>query len=308
YEPLNNIESGQGRLCIHNSPLTESACVAFEYGYSLGDPNMLVIWEAQFGDFGNGAQVIFDQFISSAEVKWKRHTGMTVFLPHGYEGAGPEHSSARLERFLTLCARNNLQVVYPTTPAQHFHLLRRQMKRGFRKPLVVMTPKSLLRHPEAVSPVSEFVGDRFRHVLDDPTVDDAGRIRRLILCSGKVYYDLAAHRRAVGVDDVALARIEQLYPLRIESLKRVLDRYPGTDVVWVQEEPKNMGAWRFIEDRLWEDLELRAHYIGRDEHATPAVASLKMHKQEQEKLLIEAIGLPASTDEQQKSSTPDQAA
>jgi 2-oxoglutarate dehydrogenase E1 component len=300
HEQLNCIEDGQARFCIHNSPLSENACVAFEYGYSLGDPKMLVIWEAQFGDFANGAQVIFDQFIASAEAKWKRFTGLTVFLPHGYEGAGPEHSSARLERFLTLCARNNMQVVYPTTPAQHFHMLRRQMKRSFRKPLVVMTPKSLLRHPKATSTVADLVEDRFHHMLDDPSVKNPKRISRLILCSGKVYYDLVAHREQAQRDDVAVARIEQLYPLRIASLEKVLRRYPKAEVVWVQEEPKNMGAWRFIEDKLREELELDLRYIGRVENATPAVASMKMHKQEQEKIMIEAIGIAESGQSKKK--------
>jgi 2-oxoglutarate dehydrogenase E1 component len=217
-----------------------------------------------------------------------------VFLPHGYEGAGPEHSSARLERFLALCAHDNLQVVYPTTPAQHFHLLRRQMKRGFRKPLIVMTPKSLLRHPRAVSPVAQLIEDRFHHVLDDPGVSDPKGIRRVILCTGKVYYDLLQHREQVRREDVAVVRIEQLYPLRIESLTEVLDRYGGSEIVWVQEEPKNMGAWRFMEDKLREQLNLTLQYIGRDEHASPAVASEKMHRQKQEKIMIEAIGLPAT--------------
>ncbi|MCZ6835864.1 MAG: 2-oxoglutarate dehydrogenase E1 component [Planctomycetota bacterium] len=295
YDPLNHINDEQKKFCIHNSPLTESACLSFEYGYSLGDPNMLVIWEAQFGDFANGAQVIFDQFIASAEAKWKRFTGLTCFLPHGYEGAGPEHSSARLERFLTLCANNNMQVVYPTTPAQMFHLLRRQMKRNFRKPLIVMTPKSLLRHPKAVSTIEELTGDWFHHVREDPEVKDPSKIKRLILCSGKIYYDLAAYRNETGHDEVAIARIEQLYPLRIESIQRILDLYPNADMVWAQEEPENMGAWRYIEDQLREKMELTFPYVGRDANASPAVASSKMHRQEQQRILINAIGLPKDT-------------
>jgi 2-oxoglutarate dehydrogenase E1 component len=291
YEPLNHILDGQAQFCIHNSPLTESACVAFEYGYALGDPNMLVIWEAQFGDFGNGAQVIFDQFIASAEAKWQRFTGLTLFLPHGYEGAGPEHSSARLERLLALCADDNMQVVYPTTPAQQFHLLRRQIKRNFRKPLFVLTPKSLLRHPRATSKVADLTDGLFQHVLDDPVITDPSTVHRVILCSGKVYYDLIAHREKVARDDVAVVRIEQLYPLRLASLEPVLQRYTDAEIVWVQEEPKNMGAWRFIEDKLREQLELTIDYIGRDEHASPAVASEKMHKQEQERIMIAALGL-----------------
>jgi len=292
YEPLNHIAQGQAKFCVHNSPLTENACVGFEYGYSLGDPNMLIIWEAQFGDFANGAQVFYDQFLSSAETKWQRSTGLTLFLPHGYEGAGPEHSSARMERFLTLCARNNMQVVYPTTPAQHFHMLRRQLKRNFRKPLIVMTPKSLLRHPRAVSTADDLVNDRFHHVLDDPAVKDAKKINRLLLCSGKVYYDLIAHREQVERDDVAIVRVEQLYPLRPESINAILKKYAkASELLWVQEEPKNMGAWRYIDARMREDFEIELQYIGRDENSTPAVASEKMHKQEQEKIMINAIGL-----------------
>ncbi len=300
YDSLNHIGDGQAKFCIHNSPLTESACVGFEYGYSLGDPNMLVIWEAQFGDFANGAQVFYDQFLSSAETKWQRHTGMTLFLPHGYEGAGPEHSSARLERFLTLCARNNMQVVYPTTPAQHFHLIRRQMKRNFRKPLIVMTPKSLLRLAAATSPVDQLVSDRFHHILNDPKAPEPKDVNRLLLCSGKVYYDLAAHREKVKCDDVAIVRVEQLYPLRMQSLKPIIEQYANAKVFWVQEEPKNMGAWRYMEDKLREQLDLEVEYIGRDENSSPAVASSKMHQQEQHRILVNAIGLEESKEETER--------
>lgn len=294
YEPLNNIAAGQAKFCIHNSPLTESACVGFEYGYSLGDPNMLVIWEAQFGDFCNTAQVYYDQFLSSAETKWQRQTGLTLFLPHGYEGAGPEHSSARLERFLTLCAKNNMQVVYPTSPAQHFHMLRRQLKRNFRKPLIVMTPKSLLRNPRATSTADEFVKGRFEHVIDDATATDAKKISRLIFCTGKVYYDLIDHREKTDRDDIAVVRIEQLYPLRLESLKPLLKKYAKAEKFWVQEEPRNMGAWRYMDSTLREKLDLELAYIGREENSSPAVASEKMHRQEQEKIMISAIGLAAA--------------
>jgi 2-oxoglutarate dehydrogenase E1 component len=290
WEPLNSIDPAQARCCIHNSPLTENACLAFEYGYSLGDPRMMVIWEAQFGDFANGAQVIFDQFIASAETKWRRCTGLTVFLPHGYEGAGPEHSSARLERFLALCANNNLQVVYPTTPAQHFHLLRRQMKRSFRKPLIVMTPKSLLRNPAAVSSTEELLSGHFHQVLDDPGVTDPGRIERLLLCSGKIYYDLVQHRQRAGRDNVAVARVEQLYPLRVPAIHQLLRRYQGAEVVWVQEEPMNMGAWRYMEDRVRELFGLILSYVGRPENSTPAVASERTHREEQQRILVEAVG------------------
>jgi 2-oxoglutarate dehydrogenase E1 component len=297
HEVLNAIDDGQARMCVHNSPLTESACLGFEYGYSLGDPNMLVIWEAQFGDFANGAQVIFDQFIASAEVKWQRFSGLTVFLPHGYEGQGPEHSSARLERFLTLCANDDMQVVYPTSPAQMFHVLRRQMKRGFRKPLIVMTPKSLLRHPAAVSPVAELVKGRFHHVIDDATVQDPARIRRLLLCTGKVYYDLVAHREKVGCRDVAIVRIEQLFPFRLESVEPVVERYAAAEsIVWVQEEPKNMGAYRHVDAILREQLDREVVYVGREANASPAVASTKMHLQQQERIMINAMGLATDDD------------
>ncbi len=295
YDGLNNIREDAARFCIHNSPLTESACVGFEYGYSLGDPEMLIIWEAQFGDFANGAQVYFDQFLASAEAKWDRYSGLVLYLPHGYEGQGPEHSSARLERFLQLCANNNMQVCNPTTPAQMFHLLRRQVKRSFRKPLIVLTPKSLLRHPKAVSYADELINGCFQLVIDDPQVKNPGKVNRVILCSGKVYYDLDAHRQKIGRDDVAIVRLEQLYPLVEDELIAVLEKYSAAkDVVWVQEEPKNMGAFRFLKTTLWESLDLNLPYVGRDENASPAVASTKMHGQEQEKIMIAALGLATS--------------
>jgi len=298
HDTLNSIAPQQARMCVHNSPLTESACLGFEYGYSLGDPNMLVIWEAQFGDFANGAQVIFDQFIASAEVKWRRYSGLTVLLPHGYEGQGPEHSSARLERFLTLCANDDMQVVYPSTPAQFFHVLRRQMKRSFRKPLIVMTPKSLLRHPRAVSTVEDLVTDRFHHILDDPAVVDPAAIRRLILCTGKVYYDLVAHREKVEGSDVAIVRMEQLFPFRTASIKPIFERYHAADeIVWVQEEPKNMGAYRHVESWLRERFDITAQYVGREANSSPAVASMRMHLQQQERIMINAVGLPTTENE-----------
>ncbi len=299
YTPLEHIAPNQqAKFCVYNSPLTESACVGFEYGYSLTDPKMLVIWEAQFGDFANGAQVIVDQFIASAEVKWQRHSGLVLFLPHGYEGQGPEHSSARLERFLTNCARNNMVVCYPTTPAQHFHLLRQQLKRNFRKPLIVMTPKSLLRHPKAVSAPEELMSGSFQRVIDDPAVKDPKKISRLLLCSGKIYYDLAAQRESVERNDVAIVRIEQLYPFPEKAIRNVLDRYRSVqEMVWVQEEPKNMGAWRHMDAYFREVLEISLPYVGRDANSSPAVASTKMHLQEQEKILIAAVGLPTKQDD-----------
>jgi 2-oxoglutarate dehydrogenase E1 component len=305
FTALNAIDEGQARFCIHNSPLTESACVGFEYGYSLADPRMLILWEAQFGDFANGAQVIFDQFVASAETKWQRHSGLVCLLPHGYEGQGPEHSSARLERFLQLCADNNMQVCYPTTPAQIFHVLRRQMKRNFRKPLIIMSPKSLLRHPLAVSQPKELTNDGFHRVLDDPKVKDHGRVNRVLMCSGKIYYDLVAHREQAKRDDVAIIRIEQLYPFPESVIADVLNRYERADeIVWVQEEPKNMGAYRHVQAMMRDRLELDLPYVGREMKPSPAVASEKMHKQEQEKILIAAIGLSSTGDLQKKGGKP----
>jgi 2-oxoglutarate dehydrogenase E1 component len=292
YDALNHIDEIQARFCVHNSPLTEEACVGFEYGYSLGDPNMLIIWEAQFGDFCNGAQVYFDQFLSSAEAKWQRFSGLCLFLPHGYEGAGPEHSSARMERFLTLCADNNMQVVYPTTPAQMFHMLRRQLKRNFRKPLVVLTPKSLLRNPKATSKVAELVAGQFQRVIDDATLIDLAAVSRVVLCTGKIYYDLLAYREQVGRNNVALVRVEQLYPFPDDLIRAALQRYPAdAEVFWVQEEPKNMGAWRHMDAYLRERLDIEAQYIGREVRPSPAVASKKMHDQEQERILVSVLGL-----------------
>ena len=245
---------GQAEFCVYDSLLSEAAVLGFDYGYSLDEPHMLIMWEAQFGDFANGAQVIIDQFIASAESKWGRGSGLVMLLPHGYEGQGPEHSSARLERFLQLCAEDNIQVAVPTTPAQYFHLLRRQVRREFRKPLIVMTPKSLLRHKQAVSPVDHLAVGHFRDVLDDPAAPD--RARRVLLCSGKVYYDLIARRAEVGSQrDVAIVRVEQLYPWPADELKAVLERYRSArEWVWVQEESQNMGAWTFVAPRLQELL------------------------------------------------------
>ena len=298
YIALNHIDEDQGQLCVHNSPLTESACVGFEYGYSLGDPHMLIIWEAQFGDFANGAQVIIDQFIASAEAKWQRWSGLVLFLPHGYEGQGPEHSSARLERFLTLCAQNNMQVVYPTTPAQHFHMLRQQIKRNFRKPLIVMTPKSLLRNPNATSRVQDLVEGTFQRVIDDAAVGEPGKIDRVVFCSGKVYYDLIKHRDEVGREDVAIVRLEQLYPFPENDLEPLLKRYAkASEILWVQEEPKNMGAWRHVDAMFREAFERTLRYIGRDASPSPAVASVRMHNQEQNKIMVDTLGLPSEDDQ-----------
>ncbi len=290
FTPLNHLRDEQPEFCVYDSLLSESAVLGFDYGYSLDDPNMLILWEAQFGDFANGAQVIIDQFIVSAESKWGRGSGLVMLLPHGYEGQGPEHSSARLERFLQLCAEDNIQVVVPTTPAQYFHVLRRQVRRDFRKPLIVMTPKSLLRHKLAVSPVEQLTVGHFNDVLDDPVPAD--RVRRVLLCSGKVYYDLLAKRTEVGNErEIAIVRLEQLYPWPQEQLKGVLERYKSAhEWVWVQEESQNMGAWTFVAPRLHELIGESVQYIGRDASASPATGSKMVHDREQAELVEAAVG------------------
>jgi 2-oxoglutarate dehydrogenase E1 component len=291
YLPLNNLRKGQAKFCAYDSLLSEAAVLGFEFGYSLEAPATLVLWEAQFGDFANGAQVIIDQFLAASESKWRRESGLVLLLPHGYEGQGPEHSSARLERYLQLCAEDNLQVCYPSTPAQYFHLLRRQMKRNFRKPLVVMTPKSLLRLPACVSPIDDFVSSRFREVLDDASADP-GRVRRVLLCSGKVFYELAERRHQDEVDDLAIVRVEQFYPLHEDMLKQVLGRFGrAKQLVWVQEESQNMGGWSFMEARL-RALGYAVEYVGRDASASPATGSLTVHKQEQKELVEAAVRGP----------------
>ena len=287
--PLNNLAPDQAQFCVYDSLLSEAAVLGFDYGYSLDEPMMLIMWEAQFGDFANGAQVIIDQFIASAESKWGRGSGLVMLLPHGYEGQGPEHSSARLERYLQLCAEDNIQVVVPSTPAQYFHLLRRQVRRNFRMPLIVMTPKSLLRRKEAVSPVEQLVVGQYHDVLDDPASPD--RARRMVLCSGKVYYDLVAKRAEVGQErEVAIVRLEQLYPWPAAELKRVLDRYPAVrEWVWVQEESQNMGAWSFVAPRLAELVGSPFQYVGRDASASPATGSKLVHDREQSELVEAAV-------------------
>ena len=283
YIPLNNLSSSQARFMVYDSMLSEEAVLAFDYGYSLATPNTLTIWEAQFGDFANNAQPVFDQFISSAESKWHRLSGLTVFLPHGLEGQGPEHSSARVERFLQLCAADNMQVCYPSTPAQYFHLLRRQMRRKFRKPLIIFTPKSMLRLPEAVSTVSELSSGHFREVIDDPGFEQA---QKIYLCSGKIYYELIEKRKASGAEDGAILRLEQFYPYPEAQLKDALSKYPAAArFYWVQEEPENMGGWDFIRLRL---KALTGHdpaYIGRAPAASPASGYLATYKKEQDMLL-----------------------
>jgi 2-oxoglutarate dehydrogenase E1 component len=283
--PLAHLDPTQAPFDAYDSNLSEAAVLGFEYGYSLDDPNSLVIWEAQFGDFANGAQVIIDQFISSGESKWNRSSGVVLLLPHGYEGAGPEHSSARFERFLQLCAEDNMQVCNFSTPANYFHALRRQVKRKFRKPLVVMTPKSLLRVP--LSPVEDFIGGRFQEVIDDTLPAD--RVRRVLFCTGKVYYDLIAKQKERNTDEVAVVRIEQLYPWPEKQVEAVLAKYRrAVEWRWVQEESQNMGAWFFVEPRL-RALNVPVEYIGRDASASPATGSHKVHEHEQKELLEQAF-------------------
>ncbi len=292
YIPLLNLREGQARVCIYNSLLSEAAVLGFDYGYSLDYPKMLCIWEAQFGDFANGAQPIIDQFIVSAESKWQRPSGIVMLLPHGYEGQGPEHSSARLERFLQACAEDNIQVCNLTTPAQYFHALRRQMRRDFLKPLVIMTPKSLLRAEHATSRAEDFTGGEFQEIIGSPDQVAPNEIKRVILCSGKVYYDLLADRKEQNAADVALIRIEQLYPFCEEKLKTLVAGYPSdAKIVWCQEESQNMGAWTFMEPRLRGLFGREVVYAGRNASASPAVGALTLHKREQAQLIADAFTL-----------------
>ena len=297
YIPLNHIDPAQAaKFEVHDSPLSEAAVLGFEYGYSTADPRALVLWEGQFGDFANGAQVLIDQFIASGETKWLRISGLTLLLPHGFEGQGPEHSSGRLERFLQLSASDNWQVVNCSTPANFFHALRRQMRRDFRKPLVVMTPKSLLRHKLCVSPLKMMTGDEtFHRVLSD----EAGLkgVRRVLVCSGKLYYDLLEAREARGIGNIALTRLEQFYPFPATPLAADLRRYPDAEVIWCQEEPENQGGWQFVDRRIENVLKSLGHksqrpgYIGRPEAAAPATGAHKTHLQEQETLINQALTL-----------------
>ena len=300
YIPMQHLAEGQARFNVHDSALSEYAVLGYEFGYSLGDPLALVMWEAQFGDFANGAQIMIDQFISCAEQKWGQPSGLVLLLPHGYEGQGPEHSSARIERFLVLCAEGNMQVANCKTPAQYFHLLRRQMhggpdRRGVRKPLVIFTPKSLLRHPHAVSPIEEFTSGGFREVLGDPVVREAGRVARVLLCSGKIHYELLAAREERHAQHVAIVRVEQLYPFPESQLQDILYRYPVTaEVFWVQEEPQNMGPWRFMREWIQPLLDAgrrTLEYVGRNRSASPAPGSFKRHQQEQAAIVEEAFAV-----------------
>jgi 2-oxoglutarate dehydrogenase E1 component len=305
YVPLNHIRDGQARYEVINSMLSEEAVLGFEYGYSLTEPNTLTLWEAQFGDFANGAQVVFDQFISSGERKWLRMSGLVCLLPHGYEGQGPEHSSARLERYLQMCAEDNMQVANCTTPANYFHILRRQLKRDFRKPLILMTPKSLLRHKRAISRLDDMAaGTTFHRLLWDDAETTKGegiklvkddKIRRVVLCSGKVYYDLLEDREKRGIDDVYLLRVEQLYPFPLKALVNELGRFKKADVVWCQEEPKNMGSWTFVEPYLeWVLTQVggktkRARYVGRPASAATATGLMSKHAAQLKAFLDDAF-------------------
>ncbi len=287
YVPLNNIAENQAPFEIYNSPLSEYGVLGFDYGYSLTSPHTLTVWEAQFGDFNNGAQIIIDQFITSAEEKWNVMNDLVMFLPHGYEGQGPEHSSARMERFLNQAAGNNIQIVNITTPANFFHVLRRQLKRPFRKPLIVFTPKSLLRHPQVISPLKDFSNGGFQEVIDDPEVDPE-KVRKVVLVSGKLYYELIERRKETGADNTAIIRLEQIYPVPYQQLEKIFNKYhEGKDWVWAQEEPGNMGAWMFIQRNIT-DVKLRP--VTRPDSGSPATGSTKFHKIRQEKIIDKVFG------------------
>nr|MBA2351536.1 2-oxoglutarate dehydrogenase E1 component [Burkholderiales bacterium] len=292
YIPLCNISDNQGSFVVIDSVLSEEAVLGFEYGYSTTDPNELVVWEAQFGDFANGAQVVIDQFITSGEAKWGRICGLVLMLPHGYEGQGPEHSSARLERYLQMCADYNIQVCVPSSPAQMFHLLRRQMLRPYRKPLVIMSPKSLLRHKDSVSSLDDLASISFRPVNGEANTDiDAGKVRRIVFCAGKVFYDILAARRERDVSDIAIVRIPQLYPFPHEEFKAQIDLYPNAkEVLWAQEEPGNQGAWHRIQHYLLRHMrpDQKLSYALRASSASPAAGYLARHNAEQ-KALVDAV-------------------
>ena len=293
YTPLQNVAEGQAPFVVIDSLLSEEAVLGFEYGYASAEPNTLVIWEAQFGDFANGAQVVIDQFIASGEVKWGRANGLTLMLPHGYEGQGPEHSSARLERFMQLAADNNMQIVQPTSASQIFHVLRRQMVRMFRKPLVLMTPKSLLRNKDATSPLSEFTRGEFKTVIGEVNAEiNADKVKRVIACSGKVYYDLVKARVEKKHSDVAVIRVEQLYPFPHKAFAAEMKKYPNaTDVVWCQDEPQNQGAWFFVQHQIHENMleGQKLGYAGRPASASPAVGYAHLHQEQQKALLDQAF-------------------
>ena len=306
YYPLNNIRKGQAKYEVIDSMLSEYAVLGFEYGYSLAEPNALILWEAQFGDFANGAQIMFDQFISSGESKWLRMSGLTMLLPHGFEGQGPEHSSARLERFLQMCGQDNWIVANCSTPANYFHILRRQVHRDFRKPLVLMTPKSLLRHKLCTSKVEDFTnGSSFHRVLwDDAQKGNSSAklikdkdIKRVVMCSGKVYFDLLEERDAREINDIYLLRFEQFYPFPAMSAVKELERFKNAEMIWCQEEPKNQGAWSFMEPNIeWVLSRMKAKskrpiFVGRPASASPATGLASQHKEQQKLIVDEALNL-----------------
>ena len=294
YIPLQHVVDRPDAFHVIDSFLSEEAVLGFEYGYASTEPNTLVIWEGQFGDFANGAQVVIDQFISSGEAKWGRLCGLTMFLPHGYEGQGPEHSSARLERYLQLCAEHNIQVCVPSTPAQMFHMIRRQQVRKFRKPLIVLTPKSLLRHKMSVSPLEALSSGAFELIIAEAGTIDVKKTRRLVFCSGKVYFDLIEAREVHGIDDVALIRVEQLYPFPVTEYAAIIAKYPHVEeIVWCQEEPLNQGAWYQIKHRLQEPLQSsqQLYYAGRLSAAAPASGIVKIHLQQQRELVEAALNI-----------------
>ena len=308
YVPLNHIASAQARYEVVDSFLSELAVLGFEYGYSLAEPAALTLWEGQFGDFANGAQMVIDQFICSGEIKWLRMSGLVMLLPHGYEGQGPEHSSARLERFLQLCGEDNMQVVNITTPANMFHALRRQVRRNFRKPLIVMTPKSLLRHKLAVSDLKDFAaGTSFKRVIPEiDTIAKDADVKRVIFTSGKLYYELLETRRERKVDDIALVRVEQYYPFPAAEIETQLKKYPNAEVTWAQEEPKNMGAWSFIGPLIGDVMDAvgretnRIRYVGRPTMASPAEGYMKLHTKAQTAVIESAFAFDTAAATKQK--------
>jgi 2-oxoglutarate dehydrogenase E1 component len=292
YVPLQHIAENQPDFVVIDSVLSEEAVLGFEYGYATAEPNELVLWEAQFGDFVNGAQVVIDQFIASGEVKWGRMCGLTLMLPHGFEGQGPEHSSARLERFLQLCADYNMQIVVPSTPAQMFHVLRRQMMRTFRKPLIIFSPKSMLRHKESVSSLEDLATGRFQPVIGETDNINPDDVKRVVFCSGKVYYDLRAARRERGISDIAIVRLEQLYPFPHDEFKAQIDRFAkAKEIVWCQEEPGNQGAWHRIQHYLLRHLlpTQKLSYALRPSSASPAVGYLALHNEQQKAVMDAAL-------------------
>jgi 2-oxoglutarate dehydrogenase E1 component len=287
--PLNHLEAGQAAYEVYNSLLAEAGVLGFEYGYAVTRPQVLTLWEAQFGDFVNNAQSVIDLFIASGQAKWQQLCGLTLLLPHGWEGLGPEHSSARLERFLQLCANDNMQVANPTTPAQYFHLLRRQIKAPFRKPLILMTPKSLLRHPSAVSSLTDLSHGQFSPILDD--AEATASAKKVIFCSGKIYYQLIARRQQINAVDTAIVRVEMLHPFPGNAIEGVIGRFrQAKNWIWVQEEPENMGAWQFMRPRMAPLLKKPLDYVGRNAAASPATGFPKIYKMEQDGIVDRAIG------------------